>query len=170
MKMTNITLLVLVSALIAQGPQTLLADQPSSGLDPQATAQTSLAAQKAGLERLESELEKAKGSKQKWTYVTVGTSVVAVITAIPSVIVAFNGTKNLIQGERFFGDPDSGGALIGIPVLMTAAVPVTIYGLGVRNAQARIQMRTADIERLLKAIAQKKETITQTEALLESLN
>lgn len=165
MKKNKLSILVLTAAILAYGPHPAIA-----GSEEKEIATSNLASQKESLYALEDSLKSAKAAKRNWTILTVSAGVLTVLTAIPSVVVSINGAKNLIQGERFFGDPDSGGKLLGPFAIASAVIPVAIYKYGVKPGYARVQMRTSDIEKLLAAVEEKKSEIANTEALLESLD
>ena len=125
--------------------------------------------QTESLERLERELLNAKSERRGWITLTVLSSVAAVITAIPGVIVSYNGVKNVFNGRAFLGDPDSGGSLLVPMVIVTSSISAG-SGVGAYQSFQKISIKTSQINQLLEKISAKKIEIENTLKLISVTN
>jgi len=129
--------------------------------------QAQLAEQKQELAVAKEELRKAKIARAGWVTLTVASGAVALITALPGVVSTIGGIKNVAQGQQWLGDPDNGGAFM-IPIIVVSTVISAGTGYATYKGYQKIELRSADIERLIEKINQKEAEIAQAEDMLKT--
>lgn len=170
LKLTTLTFRALVaSALIGT---TVFSSAPAMAIQSanlENEYEVALHKQAESLEALQDSLIRAKIERSALVTITVLSSVAAVITAVPGVVVSYNGVKNLATGKPFMGDPDSGGSLM-IPIVIVSSGVSLGSGQAAYQAFKQVTVKSTQINQLLTQIEAKKREIENTLSLISTAN
>jgi hypothetical protein len=166
--MKNISRVLMAVSLVATTTFTTVAQAEEAKIQTVEQAQQDLENQKAQLEELQKSLTLAKWSRAGYMTATIGLGLVSVITAIPGVMMVVGGTKEVLNGRRFLGDPDNGGALM-VPVVIVTSLGSAGAAAGAYATYQRIELKASDIKILLKKIEDRKNKIAETEEIIKTM-
>lgn len=127
-----------------------------------------IAQQKKELDLLHRQLTQKRLARNGIVAVTVASGVVAVLAAIPGIVVLAGGAKNLANNVNFMGDPDSGGTIM-IPVVIATTAASAGAAFGTYEGYKSIQMRDSDIKALTAKVEAKMIEVNKAYELLQSM-